>query len=173
MIGQLYFKCVHRGAVYTEDGFTYALCNGQAISRSTYATLSTVWSEGSYGSTVDSIHLPNLDNIYVRGLDISRNADPQTLARTALSGTAPSGVVLGSYQFSNLVSHNHASGTLTTSSTGGGGGGATRRRIQLTKATQDTELHSSVKSYTVVSGTTNSTIFEPAHVYCYPYIQVL
>lgn len=173
MIGQLYFKCVHRGTLYTQDGVTYALCNGQAISRSTYSVLSSAWPEGSYGSTSNSIHLPDLNHLYVRGLDLSRNADPQTLARTTLSGTAPSGVDLGSYQPSNLVSHNHASGTLSTGTVAGGGGGSFRRRIQLTKATENTLLHSSVGAYTVVSGTTNSTIYEPAHIYCYPYIQVL
>lgn len=173
MIGQLYFKCVHRGTLYTQDGSTYALCNGQAISRSTYSVLSSVWPEGSYGSTANSIHLPNLNHLYVRGLDISRNADPQTLARTTLSGTAPSGVALGSYQPSNLVSHNHASGTLSTGTVGGGGSGPYRYRTQLTKATQDTFLHSSVQAYTVLSGTTDSTVYEPAHIYCYPYIQVL
>lgn len=80
----------------------WLVCNGAAISRTTYAALfaviGTTWGAGD-GST--TFNLPDLRGEFIRGLDLGRGVD--------------SGRVLGSAQASQNLSHTH------TASTGSGG----------------------------------------------------
>lgn len=72
----------------------YLLCNGTAVSRTTYAALFSVIGGiygGGNGST--TFNLPDLRGVFVRGLDNGRGLD--------------SGRALGSYQDSDNKSHNH------------------------------------------------------------------
>lgn len=72
----------------------YLICNGEAVSRTTYAALfaviGTTYGAGN-GST--TFNLPDLRGLFVRGLDSGRGID--------------SGRTLGSYQDSDNKSHNH------------------------------------------------------------------
>lgn len=114
MYGYIVPSLVHQGVIFTSaQGVTYALLNGQSISRAAYPGLSSVWPSGVYGGgdTSSPMHLPNLNNLYLRGNDFGRNADPNVTSRSALSGVAPSGAQIGSYQIGGTKSHSHASGT--------------------------------------------------------------
>jgi len=72
----------------------YLICNGQAVSRTTYAALFAVIG-GTFGTGDGSttFNLPDLRGLFVRGLDNGRGID--------------SGRALGSYQDSDNKSHNH------------------------------------------------------------------
>ena len=113
MIGSIIFSSVYRGTTFSVLDFTYALLNGQSISRVTYPDFSNIWPSGCYGGgdTTTPAHLPNLNNIYLRGTDFNSNADPNASTRASISGILPSGNFCGSYQVGGLISHTHASGT--------------------------------------------------------------
>lgn len=113
MEGQIIYSLVHRGDVFTENGRTWALLNGQALSRTTYPDLSNVWPSGSFGGgdVTTPMHLPNTKNLYLRGVDLGRLSDSQAASRTALSGFRPVGDTPGSYQAAALKTHAHVSGT--------------------------------------------------------------
>ncbi|NTB86863.1 tail fiber protein [Agrobacterium tumefaciens] len=72
----------------------YLICNGAAVSRTTYAALfaviGTIYGAGN-GST--TFNLPDLRGLFVRGLDSGRGLD--------------AGRIIGSYQDSDNKSHNH------------------------------------------------------------------
>jgi hypothetical protein len=104
------------GTIVTIQGTAFALLNGQSVSRSAYPSLSTVWPSGSYTSDATTIVLPNANSLYLRGATLGSANDPDVLLRVALSGVAPSGLAVGSYQTANVKSHAHVSGTQTTSS---------------------------------------------------------
>jgi hypothetical protein len=69
------------------------------------------------------MHLPDTNGLYLRGANFGATNDPDALLRVALSGVAPSGLAVGSYQTANVKSHAHASGTQSTPNGGGYGGG--------------------------------------------------
>ena len=173
MIGQLHLSPVDLGTTYTaSDGRTFALCNGQAISRTLYPDLSILWPSGSYGSTDTDIHLPFMDGVHLRGNDYGRGVDHAPGLRTALSGFAPSGTQIGSYQLGNMESHVHPSGTYSNNlaNTGGGGpnggigdaptGDVVDYRINFPAQT----------SGATISGTTSVADFDLPHMKAYPYI---
>jgi microcystin-dependent protein len=86
------------GAGTNPNGFL--ICDGSAISRSTYASLyaviGTVWGVGD-GST--TFNIPDLQGIFLRG--VGSHGSLQDANGTAFSGT------LGSYQNDNFQSHVH------------------------------------------------------------------
>jgi len=108
-VGSIKIFPVHLGDAFTApNGVVYLLCNGKSYSRSTYSSLSTVWPSGSYGSDDVNIHLPDLNNIALRGQTTYVNSfDPDVASRTALSGSLPTTSGIGSYQASELELHFH------------------------------------------------------------------
>jgi len=177
MIGQISYRSTHKGDLYSVDDVVYALCNGQALSRATYPRLSYLWPSGAYGSTDTSIHLPDLNGVFLRANDFSRNVDPNVYERFALSGVSPSGIVVGSYQLGDMRSHDHALGSaslLSVTLTSGSGG--TRAVIvnfsQPTRLVSNSDISSTISSFTIGSGTTGES-WMPAHIKFYPYIRVL
>lgn len=106
--GFISFKCVHRGLAYVAaDGTTWLLCDGRAVPRSTYPSLSAIWASGAYGSTSTNIHLPDLNNIALRAYPSHKPYDTDFQTRTALSGVLPVGSGIGAYQVANMELHTH------------------------------------------------------------------
>lgn len=177
MIGSLVFSSVYRGPLLIVGDNTYALLNGQSVSRVTYPDFSTLWPSGVYGGgdQASPAHLPNLDTIYLRGTDFGRNADPDASTRAAISGVLPSGNFCGSYQAGGLKAHSHALGTQgpTTAQVPGGGGEGPR----------STAIYTIVSSGTVVADPTTAGTpmefgkagfnFDVDSTRCYFYIRVL
>jgi len=116
-VGRIVCSLYHLGTITTIQNTTFALLNGQSVSRSSYPTLSTLWPSGAYTSTSTNIHLPQSNTLYLRGANFGGSGDPDSSVRAALSGTQPSGVSVGSYQISNVKQHLHASGTAPVGAT--------------------------------------------------------
>ena len=170
MKGQIHLSSVNLGTTFTTaDGREFALCNGQSFPRATYFELSEIWPVGTYGSDASNIHLPNLSNIYIRGHDYSRGVAHDPTKRIALSGVAPSGVQIGSYQVANMASHVHPSGSSAPFQFAGSGGpvfgvtGASATPITSTSLGFDDVIAH-------VQGDTDDTDFDLAHTKAYPYI---
>lgn len=172
MIGQLHLSPSNRGTSYSDDdGHIFCLCNGQAIPRSSYALLSAAWPSGTYGSTDIDLHLPNLNNLYLRGNDFGRGVVHDPTTRIALSGIAPSGVQIGSYQVANMYSHTHPSGSYLSSSAPAGGGPFQAGSTNTGSVTSLGPVFSGVAAH--VSGSTDATDFEVPHIKMFPYICVV
>jgi len=170
MLGTIVLSPLHRGTLYQEGDASYALLNGQIISRATYNELGSVWPSGFYGSTDTSIVLPDFNSAFMRGNDIGAGNDPDFSTRITWSGVSPSGTDLGSYQLGALKAHEHASGTAPTNSTGGGD---QRTGGPLSNVTTTTmTIFNGVTSPTA-KGTTDDTLWQPFSYKVYPYIRVL
>lgn len=95
----------------------WLLCDGSAISRTTYAALFSIigtnWGNGD-GST--TFHLPDLRGRFVRGVDGTANRDPDKATRTAGNPGGNTGNNAGSVQ-DNAHGHDHTSTTSTSSAT--------------------------------------------------------
>jgi microcystin-dependent protein len=84
-------------------------CNGQAVSRTTYASLfAKVGTTYGVGNGSTTFNVPDLRGEFIRGLDEGRAAD--------------TGRVLGSAQADMLEAHNHNVGAFTTSASNTGQG---------------------------------------------------
>lgn len=90
---------------YNTPDSGYLKCNGQTVSRTTYATLygkiGDTYGDGD-GST--TFELPDLRGEFIRGWDDARGVDASR--------------VLGSAQADSVGSHSHAAGSLTAASAG-------------------------------------------------------
>lgn len=178
MIGRIILSATHRGTIFTQGGATYALLNGQAISRSTYPSLSAVWPSGMYGggdTTAATLNLPDTNNLYLRGSDYTRGADPNSSTRVALSGFAPSGVAIGSYQTGGTKAHVHISGTQapdggTLCGPGGEGGGSAS--LNGATSTQADVFLDSRTAGRPMQGNTANIDYDVDHTKCYFYIAV-
>lgn len=126
-VGRIVCSLYHLGTITTIQNTTFALLNGQSVSRSSYPALSTLWPSGAYTSTSTNIHLPQTNTLHLRGVNFNGSGDLDSSVRIALSGTQPTGNAVGSYQIPNVKAHVHASGTAPADSNvnnNGGGGPA-------------------------------------------------
>lgn len=173
----------HRGSIFTPDGVRYlALLNGQPLSRDEYPFLSEVWPSGVYGAPAipsGAMHLPNVNNLYLRGADFGRNADPDKTSRVALSGTAPAGDLVGSYQPAVVKQHTHASGSpfldgATFHRTGGGEGGGrgayTANPSGSLSVVRDSRTNNRYMEFNNTSPT--APVFDVDHSKVFYYIQI-
>lgn len=91
----------------------WLLCNGSAVSRTTYdelfKTIGTAFGNGD-GST--TFHIPDFRGRFLRGLDGTAGNDPDKNSRTSLNG-GNAGNLIGSYQDDAFQGHNR---TLVNSS---------------------------------------------------------
>ena len=135
-VGRIVCSLYHLGTITTIQNTTFALLNGQSVSRSSYPALSTLWPSGVYASTSTNIHLPQTNTLHLRGANFGGSGDPDSSFRIALSGTQPSGHAVGSYQIPNVKAHVHASGTspqtVSVAQEFGGGAPATFTRAHVT-----------------------------------------
>jgi len=102
----------------------FLMCDGSAISRSSYAALFAVY--GTYygvGDGSTTFNLPLRSGYHPRGWDNGAGNDPDAATRTD-RGDGTGGDVVGSKQGSQFTSHNHGGGnhrhTLNGSSYGSG-----------------------------------------------------
>lgn len=86
----------------------WALCDGTQLSRTAYPSLfnaiGTAWGHGD-GST--TFHLPDLQGLFLRGVDGSESSDPDRNRRTAINTGGNTGNQVGSLQRDQFRSHNH------------------------------------------------------------------
>jgi|DEB0MinimDraft_3_1074331.scaffolds.fasta_scaffold29273_2 hypothetical protein len=171
MIGTIYLFPNHKGTLFTVGSSSYALLNGQLLSRSTYVDLSSVWPQGAYGSTVNTIVLPDLSGgQYLRGHAFQTGRDPAIGSRTTPSGslpTAPSGI--GTFQTAQMLSHTHPSGfqeqTFPTGNSGGDGNPS-----WPVLGTFNSNVPSLIQSATL--GPASSDAVEFSHLKAYPYMRI-
>lgn len=77
----------------------WLLCDGAAISRSTYNELFTVIGTScGYGNNSTTFNLPDLRGMFLRGVDGTAGNDPDKTSRTALNTGGNTGNNIGSYQ---------------------------------------------------------------------------
>ena len=143
----------------------WLMCDGSAVSRTTYTdlftVLSTAYGEGD-GST--TFNLPNLRGRFLRGVDSGTGNDPDAASRTASATGGNTGDNVGSYQADAFQGHKHS--ILWA----GGGDGMGLIKLQYTYATQYGNTYgSSFVNATPVSDGTNgpprtATETRPANV---------
>ena len=84
-------------------------CDGAAVSRTLYARLfariGSSWGSGDGSST---FNLPDLQGVFLRGVDGGRNLDPDKNARSVAKLGGNSGNAVGSLQLDALKDHFHA-----------------------------------------------------------------
>lgn len=86
----------------------YLLCDGAAVSRTTYADLFAVMgtSHGA-GNGTTTFNLPDLRGLFIRGQDDGAGRDPAAATRTALLSGGATGDNVGSYQPDAVEDHSH------------------------------------------------------------------
>lgn len=173
MIGHIITSAFHKGTIFSQNASSYALLNGQTLSRTAYPDLSVFWPVGAYGSTITTMVLPDLggSGYYFRGHGYNNGFDPGISSRAVPSGTlpvAPSGI--GTFQTGLLISHTHASGT--QSSAGRAAGGGDFQSTYPVAGTTTSATPSSVSGVTIV-GAANANDTDLAHMKFYPYIRIL
>jgi microcystin-dependent protein len=105
--------------VTVPDG--WLLCDGSAVSRTTYSALFEVISTlHGEGDAVTTFHLPDYRGRFLRGRDAGAGRDPDTATRTAANAGGASLDSVGSVQADAAQKHKHVSGALAHASTGRG-----------------------------------------------------
>jgi microcystin-dependent protein len=87
----------------------WELCDGEAVPRTgkyaaLYAVIGTAWGYGDNSTTFD---LPDLRGMFLRGVSLESNNDPNKGIRQASSTGGNTGNNVGSWQNYELTSHNH------------------------------------------------------------------
>jgi microcystin-dependent protein len=77
----------------------WLLCNGLALSRTTYASLfSVIGTSHGFGDNSTTFNLPNYQGMFLRGRANGSGFDPNRTTRTALATGGATGDAVGSYQ---------------------------------------------------------------------------
>ncbi len=86
----------------------WLLCDGSAVSRTTYSALfATTGTAYGAGDTSTTFNLPDLRGRFLRGTDNGAGNDPDSAGRTALNAGGNVGDTVGSVQAHALASHSH------------------------------------------------------------------
>lgn len=86
----------------------WLLCDGSAVSRTTYAALfAVIGGAWGTGDGVTTFNTPDLRGRFLRGVDAGTGRDPDAAARTAINAGGNSGDNVGSLQNEELKAHNH------------------------------------------------------------------
>jgi microcystin-dependent protein len=157
----------------------FLLCDGTAVSRTTYADLySAIGVAFGYGNNSTTFNLPDLRGRFLRGVDGSAGVDPDKASRSAMATGGNSGNNVGSIQGSAYTNHSH---TITdpghvhdetvSTTTGGPGsdigiGGLAGGVGQTTSNTLDVASNTTGITATNAS-TTGSTETRPVNAYVY------
>jgi len=97
---------------YTTVPTGYLLCNGVAVSRTTYADLyGIIGVNFGYGDNSTTFNLPDLRGMFLRGLDTVGTEDVDGASKRIARNTGKTGRNIGSYQSYNQMSHTHVSGS--------------------------------------------------------------
>ena len=105
----------------------YLLCDGSAVSQSTYATLfaalgGSTGGGKAFGSTGTNFKLPDLRGMFLRGRTGTSTRDPDASTRYAISVGQQTGNNVGSFQQYAIGYHGHYTHNSTTNSQGKWGG---------------------------------------------------
>lgn len=122
----------------------YLLCDGSAVSRTTYADLFAVIAEtAGQGDNVTTFNVPDLRGRFLRGWDNAATNDPDAASRTALNTGGNTGDALFSLQDSANLAHTHTYYDAVTGALGNiqtvGGGGTINSGSQSTGSTGGSE----------------------------------
>ncbi|MFT5668872.1 MAG: microcystin-dependent protein [Vicingaceae bacterium] len=91
----------------------YLLCDGSAVSRTTYANLfAAIGISWGTGDGITTFNLPDLRGRFLRGVDAGSGRDPNSATRTSTNG-GNSGDNVGSLQTDEYKSHAHDMPTST------------------------------------------------------------
>lgn len=86
----------------------FLLCDGSAVSRTTYASLFTaVGVSFGQGDNSTTFNVPDLRGRFLRGIDASQGRDPDAASRTAMNTGGNVGDNIGSIQSDAFRAHNH------------------------------------------------------------------
>lgn len=97
----------------------WALCNGSAVSRTTYnALFSAIGVAHGSGDTTTTFNLPDYRGRFLRGLDSAAGRDPDSATRTAMNTGGNTGNAVGSVQSAQYGSHKHTITGATTTNSG-------------------------------------------------------
>jgi microcystin-dependent protein len=89
----------------------FLLCNGAAVSRTTYSSLyAVVGNAFGSGNGTTTFNVPDLRGRFLRGVDGGVGRDPDRASRTAMSSGGNAGDNVGSVQDDQLESHRHSLG---------------------------------------------------------------
>ena len=89
----------------------WLLCDGSAVSRTTYSRLfGVIGIANGYGDGMNTFNLPDLRGMFLRGLDGDAGIDLEAAMRAAAKPGGNSGNAVGSLQQDQFKSHNHANG---------------------------------------------------------------
>lgn len=107
----------------------WLLCDGSAVSRTTYATLfGAIGINFGGGDGIATFNLPDLRGRFVRGADHGAGRDPNAATRTASAPMGPTGDSVGTVEADAFASHQHpltdpghSHSAPTTNGIGGGG----------------------------------------------------
>jgi hypothetical protein len=176
MLTQVIFSARYLGPSFVaNNGATYYLCDGQALSRTTNSKLSDVWPVNAYGSTVNNIHLPPLEGLYLRGYDFGSGRDSEAASRTALSGSLPTGNNIGAYQPANLKLHTHVNGRQGGSGPcadgAGQDGGSSPDTPIITVTSNSTSLNTLNSTVAATVSGTTTTAFDVSNCSFWVYIE--
>jgi microcystin-dependent protein len=88
--------------------YGYLVCNGAAVSRSTYATLFALCGTSfGQGNGTTTFNLPDLRGRFVRMTDGGSGLDPDAAGRTAMATGGATGNNIGSVQADAFEAHTH------------------------------------------------------------------
>lgn len=86
----------------------WLVCDGTAVSRTTYAPLFAVVSTiHGYGDGVSTFNLPDYRGLFLRGLDTTGTVDTDVSSRTSANTGGATGANVGSVQTDELKAHTH------------------------------------------------------------------
>lgn len=100
------------GAIQAYGGDTipngYLLCDGSAISRTTFAALfGAIGTKHGNGDGSTTFNLPDYRGRFLRGKDFATGRDPDAAGRTAMQTGGSTGDAVGSIQDDQLGTHGH------------------------------------------------------------------
>lgn len=99
----------------------YLICDGSAVSRTTYADLYTViGTKFGSGDGSTTFNLPDLRGKFIRGWDNSASNDPDASSRSACNTGGNTGDNIGSCQADELAAHTHTMSSSTATGADGG-----------------------------------------------------
>ena len=142
----------------------YLYCNGQAVSRTTYAALFTAIGT-AYGSGNGSttFNVPDMRGYFARGVSDDSSNDPDKATRTASASGGNTGNNVGSVEISTISAHTHTATSVVTdpghnhTERFGGGGGAQNNIVGATANTPPNDANSTNTTASATTGVTVAT----------------
>lgn len=150
----------------------WLLCDGSAVSRTTYATLfGVIGITHGQGDGATTFNVPDYRGRFVRGVDSGQGRDPDAGSRTAMNTGGNTGDNVGSIQADATARPNTAfttddpgdhTHTITTTDGNFGGGTHAKRALDLDLST-DTTSASGAHTHSITGGGDNET--RPVNAY--------